>query len=206
MAYEEIILTDDHRYIVNGQEVPGVTSIIKAAGLNPDWSMVRPGVLEQKADLGSKVHEATELFDLGILNMETLDPLLAPYIEGWKAFKDDVGFEAVEPPELKVYSSTYNYAGTLDRFGMCQKKLTLLDIKTQSVVYLKSVGPQTAGYEQGLREWAAISKSKKIERAVVKLMPNGKYKFIKCDNPNDLNIFLYGVQLYWWNQIKHPTG
>lgn len=116
----KIILTDDHRYVdeETGNEYPGVTSIIKSAGLMgymPDdpWYMER----------GSAVHSSTELYDKGTLDDSSVDPRISGYLLAWKRYRDDSQF-VPEFIEKIFYHPVYCYCGTPDRNG--------LDIKTGS--------------------------------------------------------------------------
>lgn len=90
---------------------PSVTQVIKEAGLlgwtvqdDADWYM----------DRGSAVHEATALWDRGILDESTLDPQIRPYLDAWIKFRKESGYspKIIEKPLLHV---TYRYAGTIDR-------------------------------------------------------------------------------------------
>lgn len=202
MAYEDIHLDPDtHTYTVEGRIVPGVTSILTKAGLT-DFSMVHPVLLERKRRQGTLAHLVTEYDDLGILDEATVSPDLLPFLEAWRKFKADYSFEPQEI-ELPVYSSKYRYAGTLDRVGVLEGDQVLIDIKTSSQVDLMAVGPQTAAYENGYKEWAAIDKRKKFKRYVVKLTPEGEYRLIPCENKNDFSVFIHALSLVNWREMKH---
>lgn len=203
MAYENILFDPEkHTYTVEGRRVPGVTSILAETGLTPDFSLVNPVLLAQKSHIGTMVHLVTEYDDLGILDEETVSPELLPFLEAWRRFKEEFVFEPQEI-ELPVYSATYRYAGTLDRLGTIKGELALIDIKTSSVVNLMSVGPQTAAYEQAYKEWAGFDKRKVFKRYAVKLTPEGEFRFIPCDNKNDISVFIHALSIKNWREIKH---
>lgn len=117
-----------HEYKIGGVKVPSVTQIIKEAGLMPtykpdaNFAMVR----------GSHVHKATELYDLGRLDEESLDPALVPYLAAWKAFrKQAVIIFADGGIEKIVADQGGRFAGTLDRLGVdAGGALCVIDIKT----------------------------------------------------------------------------
>jgi hypothetical protein len=106
-----------HTYSLDGRPLDGLTSTIKEAGLirsNGDqaqWYMQR----------GKYIHLATELHDRGELDESTLDPQIVPYLESWKRFRGDQGYEPSHT-ELKLYDPIYLYAGTIDRLPLCDLK------------------------------------------------------------------------------------
>jgi hypothetical protein len=111
-----IFLTDDHRYVdaETGAEYPGVTSTIFRAGLmgfvpSDNWYLQR----------GTAVHEATELYDYGVLDESTVDLRIMPYLDAWKKYRADTGF-APDPNFIERIGvdEVLRYAGTLDRNGL----------------------------------------------------------------------------------------
>lgn len=99
---------DAHRYAIHGVPVPGVTSIIAAAGLAPgDW------YTEQARVEGQYLHEAIALDHEGALDEDTLDPLLRPYLEGWRTLRREIGLVPLLW-EFGVCDPVAGYAGTLD--------------------------------------------------------------------------------------------
>ena len=115
-----IILTPEHVYIDSDTDrvFPGVTSVIKDAGLmgympGDEWYLER----------GTAVHEATALWDRGVLDEDSLDPQIAPFLASWKQYRADTGFAPKLIEEIFV-DPIFGYAGTIDRDG--------LDIKSGS--------------------------------------------------------------------------
>jgi hypothetical protein len=102
---------DGHIYTLDGVTLPSVTGILKAEGFIDDGFFD-----EYSRKRGQYVHRATHLDDMGELDEEMLDPVLAPYLEGWRKFKRESGF-IVEQSEVSMCSKTYLYAGTPDVIG-----------------------------------------------------------------------------------------
>ena len=180
MTYDD----DKHQYKLDGLILPSVTQIIQESGLiNLEW--VDRDLLEAKADLGRKVHSATELNDTNNLNTKDLHPTLKLYLDSWIKFRTDYKFVLTEI-ELKLFHKLYRYAGRIDRVGLLNKKLILVDIK--SGTEQKTSAIQTAGYEllynQDKKKGDQIK-----ERMIVYLNPEG-YKVIPNNNPNDKSVFL----------------
>lgn len=190
-----------HEYRQNGIIIPSVTQVLQAGGLTPDFSMVSAEDLVWKANLGTQVHAATALDDED--NLGDYDPQIAGYIEAWRRFKAECNFTPMLAEQI-VYSKKYGYAGTLDRIGLMAGANVLLDIKTASVVDLMCVGPQTAAYEAASNEQNKTKANYK--RYAVKLLPDGKYKLLACNNKMDFQVFLCALSLYNWGMSKHERG
>lgn len=143
---------DTHTYTINGKIVPSVTDIlfpITGKGL----SQVPPALLQQKAILGSLVHEYCAEIDYGCFDGEC-EPDVAGYLEGYQAFLRDYKpqWEFIEHP---VYSEHLGYAGTLDCAGILDGKFTICDRKTYaSMARAQKIAlcAQTNGYGIALNE------------------------------------------------------
>lgn len=130
----EIVLTDEHRYYVDGIEYDGVTTIIQLEGGMPGIEFCDPWYAER----GSMIHLATAFYDRGTLDESSVDERIKGFLESWKWFRDKhpSGY-APQNIELKLSDHVYRYCGTLDR-------LPLLDIK--SGVYKKADLAQIGAY------------------------------------------------------------
>jgi hypothetical protein len=183
-----------HEYRVNGVIVPSVTQVLQSVGL-PDLSGVPADLLEWKAGLGTAVHRATELDDLGDLDEESLDPAIKPYLEAYRKFKEESGFCPLVA-EGKLYHPKYQYAGTFDRIcGISNGDLVLVDLKT-GIADPKIVGPQLAAYVEA---WHAQPNKGYIKRRyALKLNKDATYRLIKLDNKMDFQIFLNALNIYKW--------
>lgn len=191
------VLTFDaasHTYHANGQPVPGVTSILAPL---TNYGAVPAAVLDAAADFGKAVHMACEYHDNRLLDEETLDSALVPYLSGWRKFCADyaVEWEWIERP---VYHSTLRYAGTPDRIGKVHGVRAVVDIKTTAALY-PSVGPQLAAYAQasGLPPIAT--------RIAVQLKADGTYTAQRYADPNDWPVFCSLLTLRNWCARHHIT-
>lgn len=175
-----------HRYTYNGAVIPSVTTILKSVGL-PDLSGIPAATLQWKAQLGTMVHLATELDDTNELDESSLDDRIVPYLEAYRRFKSESGFEAREIEQM-IFDPVLKYAGKLDRYGIIKGKPSVLDIKTGAFDQ-KSVGPQTSAYAKPYG---------KCNRYALQLKDDATYKLHKLNNDNDFNIFLSALNLYYW--------
>lgn len=189
-----------HEYRFNGLIVPSVTKILEAVGIS-DFSGIPEYNLEYARIRGTMAHKATALDDMGELDEDSLDPVIIPYVEAWRKFKEEFAFVPllIEHP---IYHPIYGYAGTLDRTGNIENDFDreiLLDIKT-GTIYMESVGPQTAAYEEALRKEIGGTKRR---RFAVKLMDSGEFKFISCENGLDFDVFKNAASVVNWTNQKH---
>ncbi len=115
-----------------------MTQVLDEAGLI-DKSWYTPG----SATKGQYVHETCELYDRGELDEKSLDPILAPYLDAWKAFRKQmpVTFAIIEEP---LYSLEHGFGGKVDRGWFENSKGVVGDIKSGAVPDWVIV--QLAGY------------------------------------------------------------
>lgn len=188
----KLVLTEDHKYLLDGVQIPGVTETLQEAGLS-DVSKIPQAVLERASAFGKAVHKAIELHCKGSLNMETLDPALLPYLEGWKAFVDDFGFKSIKT-EFQSHHKTYRYGLTVDHIGEITKGKymgwAIGDVKsgcpTPSHKY------QLAGYKMAI--------DKKFNTFILYLNPDFKprgYKVVfAVNNKREQQVFLSALTIY----------
>lgn len=184
-----------HRYAWNGVPVPGVTSVLAPLS---NFGMVDPDVLQAAIEFGHAVHKATELDDLGQLDVEDLDPSLVPYLQGWKKFSREWSVEWVGIEE-RVYHPKLRYAGTLDRRGLVtnpQTKATrraVVDIKSSTSLYA-SVGPQLAAYARAVEPDLGGG----TLRLALQLKGDGTYVAKEYTDPTDWAAFASLLTLRTW--------
>lgn len=115
-----------HTYRFNGVVVPSVTQILKGVGLidenrwATDWHMTR----------GRYIHKATELWDQGRLDMDSVDPEIAGYVQSYILFRATSANLEIKRIESRVHHELMWVAGTLDREIALNGCPALLDIKS----------------------------------------------------------------------------
>jgi hypothetical protein len=135
-----ITITEDHVYTLpSGQHPVSVTQVLSGVGIIDSTWFTAHAALR-----GTYVHKACELYDLGKLDLNTVDTIIEPYVSAYIQFRHDTGF-VPELIEASGYNSMYDYAGTLDRAGKMNGANTLIDLKSGSLP--KWVRWQTAAYQ-----------------------------------------------------------
>jgi len=178
-----------HTYSLDGKVVPSVTQILNIAN---DFGFVNKDVLDRASKFGTAVHKATELYDACDLNEATLDIALLPYLDAWKMFLSNTNFRVISS-EARVYSK-HGYAGTFDRLGYLDGRLTLLDIKTSTTV-ARSTSLQLAAYEQAYKEMHDMQ----IEQLISVQLKPCAYTIRHHDDRTDFLTFLNFLNVYKWS-------
>lgn len=128
---------ETHTYRVDGVVRPSVTEILRTANLSDNgmsaggWE-IDADVLDNAAERGTMVHLAVELDCQGVLDEDSVDDEIWPYVEAWREFVADTGFVRIAN-ELPIYEPMGDYCGTLDLLGYIGEELTIIDLKTGSV-------------------------------------------------------------------------
>lgn len=187
----------NHIYRLDGVVIPSVTQVLKGAGLI-DFSKVPPSLLEAACKFGTAVHKATELWDKGTLDEESLDPNLRPYLNGWILFRQEYGFEPISIEEI-LYSKIYRIAGTPDRIGKWRidDSIIIPDIKT-GFELSPANAIQLSGYELMYKE--NLKGKHKIKRMSISLNEESTYKIQEYKDKGDVNILIAALSIYNWRQ------
>lgn len=126
--YTKLLEFDEqkHEYNVLGTKLPSVTEII--GPFTYTKYKIDAGVIEQAAHKGAMTHELTAAFDRGDLEDDSSIPADgAMYYKAWKDFCHD--YQA-EWKYIELPLACASFAGTIDRIGMIDGKLVVVDIKT----------------------------------------------------------------------------
>lgn len=169
-----------HEYRVDGMVVPSVTQILKCAGLiDARW------YTDEAAIRGTYLAEATALDDRGELDESSLAQVLVPYVEAWRKFRRECGWE-VERIEWAV-SSPRGYAGRIDR--------TFVDAAGRIVADLKTGHPEPWHGVQ-LAGYAACCAANR--RLGIYLTDEAKYNVVEYDNYDDFEVFSAALAITGW--------
>lgn len=189
---------DTHTYWLGDAKVPSVTRILSPL---TDLSAIPKGVLQYAADRGTAVHYGCELYDTDTLDWDSLTEELVPYIEAWAEFRAITGFKP-QRIESRVFHPGLFYAGTLDRTGVIEGELAILDIKTSKTMY-PTVGMQLAAYAEALHATEPEA-PRHTARYAVQLKDDGTWKLHPYTDKTDWPTFVSLRTLVGWAD-KHQT-
>lgn len=173
-----------HRYMLNGEQLPSVTQVLKHAGL-VSYAQIPQDVLAKASHRGKWVHAKCQAIDEG-LPLEGMPPEYQPWVDAYLRFKRETGF-ILELNEHRAWHKKDLYAGTMDRTGILPllgQHRWLLDFKTG--IYLDGHRYQLAAYAALLRE------PRLYKRAILQLCGDGTYKLHphpKGDFDRDFGVF-----------------
>ncbi len=162
----------NHRYFKDGVRVPGTTEL--CAILAPRWQ-----VEEYFLHKGDLIHLLTDYEDQKVLDEDSVDPLLAGYLKGYREFKMVTGFRPTKI-EYQFYSRKWGYCGRVDKYGVLFDYLSVLDVKSgapheadqyQAPAYLFGLK------DNGLPCWRAWD---------LYLKANGSYRLVEVKKPTAL--------------------
>lgn len=187
-----VFVADGHEYFYQGKRVPSVTQLLEPlyAGV---FAGIPQRILDAKAAIGTAVHLATELYDEGDLDEASLHPVVRPYLDGWKRFRDDHGIASFKATEQRRFHPTLHYAGTVDRELVWKDSPATLDIKTTVELY-PAVGVQLGAYAR----LADPVNFQAYRRLAVQLKEDGTYAVHEYKDPMDHACFLALLTTYNW--------
>lgn len=192
---------DTHQYFLDGVEIPGITSVLKRAGIVGNYPCdcdETPGCFCPRCK-GTKIHKAIEFDCKSTLDFDSLDVSMKPYILGWRDFCKAFDYHP-EYYELKVFSRSYRYAGRIDTAGKLKDKFYLVEIKTGAKHPTHKL--QTAAQSFAF----TTTENKNVDgRLCVYLKDDGTYSAVEHDDGNDIVAFIGYLNTQVWesnNGIK----
>lgn len=196
----------EHRFFLDGEELPGVTRILAAMGCY----VVPYNATEFHRDRGSAVHLGTAYVDAGAwdpeqtaisvggVRNEAETHKLRGFIRSYEKFVAETGFVA-EMVETRVVSERYRFAGILDKYGVAGPergfRRWLIDLKAGAIAPGHHL--QTALYKVALSEMYGKETD---ETFVLQLDPDGDLGRLRSGNGNDVQRALEAVNLFHWRK------
>lgn len=169
-----------------------VTELLAEAGL-----IDRTWFDEYGATRGKHVHTACHYYDMGELDEDSLDPALVPYVEGWKKFKQETGFQVFDS-ELRLTSERLGLTGQPDKIGNLPAiGDCIIDIKSGSLSDWTAI--QLAGYKVLLLDQVQHPGAL-YKRFAVNLPGDGTYKVKEYKDRGDEGIFLAALAIHNWRK------
>lgn len=189
-------MKEQHVYHLGRNWVTSPSRVIKDLNLGPDFSNANKANLQYKTEIGTAAHACIELLNKGVLDEQTIDPAVIPYVHAYRKFVSASGF-SLAGCEIGIYSNLHNFAMKVDLVGEVNGSLSLIDIKTSTSIH-PCVELQVGAYELGYNE---VNKSRPIsKRFYLHLKQNGDFRLGECDTSPFL--FLDALKLWEWKRKK----
>lgn len=185
---------EDHAYSVKGVRLPSVTQIMGTQfPLN-----VPKERLEFARQMGRAIHSATELYDRGDLDFDTVDPRVVPYLEAWIKFLRETSCKVVSVEE-RVMHPFLRYAGTLDRTVRMAGIASLCVLDLKRPVLGPRVGVQLAAYAGAYNQGKARP-DQVLRRFGIQLRADGNYRLHEYKDGADWSVFIAALTIHNWRQ------
>ncbi|MDE2104078.1 MAG: hypothetical protein KGL39_42970 [Patescibacteria group bacterium] len=178
-----------HEYLFAGTRVISVTQALAPL---MDLSRIPPERLEYKRQVGTAMHKAAELDVQGLLDEDSLHPVLAPYFAAWRKFRAECRIENVVA-EKPLYSKLYHFAGTPDLVCLVKRVPSIIDLKC-SVDIRPVTALQTAGYQILAEDNGQPIKA----RYAISLREDGRYQMVEYRRRTDRSVFLCQLNVVKW--------
>ena len=161
---------EKHLYTVDGVKMPSVTEILSPLTAK-HYGEISKETLRLAADRGTAVHEACELLDYGF-EPEDIPAEWMGYVDAYAAFLNDYRPKWYGIEEM-VYSPEDGYCGRVDRYGLIDGKMSVLDIKT-------TTSPTRANYMSGACQTVAYGNAlQSVKKGfLLYLKKDGDYRLV----------------------------
>ena len=191
MAFSYTLDDEKHEYLLDGVPLPSVTGILGDI-VSKAYYPAGPYKLR-----GSRVHEATVLYDQGKLDQYEVGDTIKGYVESWSKLYLTHPFMWTDF-EKSGYDKKLLVAGTTDRIGK-------YDIDYNAIADIKTGDPEPEA-ELQTAAYALLNfpdSAAKVRRFIVRLYKDGaEPKVIEHKDPYDLQAWPGVVQLYKWRKRR----
>lgn len=174
---------ETHTYLLDGIVIPSVSEIIR---ILYDYSSVSEELLKSKAMLGTNIHLTLEYYDKGILDEDSLHPLLNRYLNVWKRFIKDYNPEWLNI-EYMAFNEKLKYAGTIDRVCLIGDSKYIIDIKT---------GIPNSAHKVQTMAYKLLLNDANCKRMLVYLTEDNYKVEINKNDREDTNVFYSCLTIY----------
>lgn len=173
---------ETHTHRIGGVIAPGITTILKPLY---DFSGVPAHIMEASRQYGSAVHKVVELYCLGALDVDGLDPALRPVLTAFPQWLKDYGFNKSDfIVELPMGDPVLMVACIPDL--ILDGKL-IVEIKTREPNHLTD-SIQTCCQEHIWKKNGG-ERAKEYERWVLFLRQDGSYKYQRVNDKQSMPRF-----------------
>lgn len=144
--YDIEYIDSAHLYLCNGAIIPSVTQILEHIFPNK-YKDIPEGILNAKAEYGTKLHNAIEKYnqDYSLEGYEDLDYIGKLSFEQYLRIKEENRINVKSQEEIVNYKDYY--AGRFDMLGFIKDELCLMDIKTTAKLDEEYLSWQLSLYE-----------------------------------------------------------
>ena len=179
----QLVFDDEaHTYTIDGEEVPSVTQLCRPLTIEIAEN-ANPWLRDAAAERGTRVHETCADIDfIGNTDDVEIAPDIIGYVTAYLNFLRDYRVRSWDAIELPLGCSKFGFAGTIDRVGIIDRELSIVDLKTGSRIDKPLLTAQLNGYR---KLWSCNSDKTIKKMYGLKLSKNGDYRLIPVP-PSDI--------------------
>ena len=167
-----VILTEEHRYFLEGKELQGITGMIHKHIFPDMYASVPQAVLERAAERGKMVHGQIELHDMGFELAE-----MSPELENYKRVKSENNLTTVA--NEYIVTDGKHFASGIDLVLTDGKdNIILADVKTTSLLNKDYVRWQLSVYAY---LFELQNKKQKVGHLFALWLKGDKYEFVELE-------------------------
>lgn len=159
-------------------------------------------MLQRACDFGDNVHKMIHFYEMEKLKRDTLDPILEMILQAWERCKSSHKIEVLHS-EVKIVSTQYGFAGTLDIIATVRGIPGVIELKTRPYNPTTDM-LQTAAYQQAYNESYKDIKARR--RWFCGFNLEGNYEFFEIKkipgHPDHLNVFLSVLAIFKWKGVS----
>lgn len=204
---------DNHRYTLNGSEVPATTRILELA--RKPFDGIPAEVLQHAQDRGKAVHKAVELLMKKDLDNRQLQREIRMRLSRWEQFMEEWKVEPVELPiknymqgffggvlcEVPMVHPVYCFGVTADvGIAMVDGTLSVIEVKATSS-HNDATGLQMASQLNTVNYFFEKHGYKVEERYGVRLVPDQKPDVKRYKDKGDWGTFLSFLNVSNWRKV-----
>ena len=179
----------NHKYYVDGREIPSVSRVLQFAGVLPNYAAIAQAVVEVARDRGNIVHELIHKHHTDGSSLRAVDEKSDGCLRAYEDFLKVTKYEPIYTEE-RLYSEVWEYAGTIDSVGWLWSERVLIDLKTTSVIHQEAVELQTAAY---LALHVENHSTPIQKRLVLHLKKNGRWSLVPCVDEMAFDRFVWAL-------------
>ena len=173
---EVVFYPEEHKYVVNGKEIPSVTTLLQEHYGNK-YAAVRPEILQAAANYGTKVHaELDRLINERMHDSKVPTVSELTEVNNYFNFVEPIyGIEPVMTEKVVVLYGPDGSPAAAGRFDLLCKvkgRLTLADFKTTSTINRQSVSAQLNLYLTAAIQSGFIKDDEVVDLGVIHLSGN----------------------------------
>ena len=182
----------EHVYTVGSDQVPSVTTILKASDLYGEYGAIPEHILKRAGEIGTEVHRVIESYLVDGEPLTTDDPSVERYLVGFRSFAE-LDLLTTSATECRLWHPEMWYAGTVDWVGLINGRPSIVDWKTTNKLNEAAITLQLAAYEE-LVVRNMLGERVTFDKYALHLTKKGTFTLHKFNDPLAFSEFAWLIE------------